>query len=200
VRAPALAFAVALPVGGCAGGDPAAWGVLHGHLERGESGEIGGFAVWELFDGAWGRRLDPGLHRCGRVLGLQGSPADPQGLSGCEGCAEAWALRVVEVDHDCRGGEGSAAALAGMTHLAIGPADGDLSGVGPHRGAGVALWWSWDAATWSPGGVLWDEGLDHGDPPEDDAAWAPGRRASFWPADAWRLDEATLTAGPAAPR
>ena len=40
-----LAFAVALPVGGCAGGDPAAWGVLHGHLERGESGEIGGFAV-----------------------------------------------------------------------------------------------------------------------------------------------------------
>jgi hypothetical protein len=181
-----MTVGLALGLVGCGADDPEMWGLLHGHLSVGTD-SLTGFLVWELYEPEWKRKRSSELHRCARVLAVDGVLLTGEGPSGCATCTEVYALAVDDVDQDCPGSEGSAPGLASLTHLAVAPLQAGDSQVGAHGAQGRSVFHSWDGAVLEHAGVVWDEGYGAGEPPADEGAWTPGRRYTLWPAEVWRL-------------
>lgn len=188
----ALGWAVlAAGLVGCGGSDPEAWGMLHGHLSA-DGDAVHGYAVWEFYAPEWGRRGGEDRHQCARVLELSGDAVDVDVLANCPECTHVWELSVADVDHDCRDSAGTAPALAAMTHFALAPRLPADKGIGEHPASQLSALWSWDGASASPAGVVWDESLDHGSPSSNPDRWTDGRRYVLWPGDVWRLKGSAL--------
>ncbi len=190
-----LGLAALASLGACGRSDPPLWGVLHGHLDA-ENDDLAGFFVWEFYEPEWGRKSGEERHRCARLLSVAGVPDPETVLADCEDCTHQWALTVADVDQDCPGSEGQAQDLRGMTHLAVGPLRDEDRGVGRHGDARLSVRLSWDGETTTRAGVVWDEGLDLGEPPAQPGAWTAGRRMVLWPAQLWRLRDAALVDRP----
>lgn len=167
---------------GCAG-DEVAFAVQQGYLTAGD--DPSGYWVWTFFPAAWERDNDPERLLCARVQRIRGARVDPASLSGCADCTDAFQLELEELEHDCRGQEGSRPDLAGPLWVAFGPVSKAAPGPFPDRSLG---WWSsWDGARWAAAGAAFDEALLEGDPPEADPAWTPGQRLALWPHEALAL-------------
>lgn len=192
-----MVVALAVGLAGCGAGDPELWGLLHGHLSV-ENDALTGFLVWELFEPEWKRKGGSELHRCARVLAVEGVQVTGEPLSGCATCSEVYALAVDDVDQDCPGSEGSAPGLAGLTHLAVAPLQAGDGKIGAHGARGRSVFHSWDGTALEHAGVVWDEGYETGEPPAEVGAWTPGRRYTLWPAEVWRLRADALADRPVA--
>lgn len=184
-RSPRLGVVAAMAAGLGCGGDDVAFAVQQGFLTAGDPAE--GYFAWTFFPERWERRLDPELLACARVQRISGSPIDPQRLTGCPSCTEAFELSLVEIEHDCRGQEGSRPDLGGPLLVAFGPVPGAVKETAPFPALSLGWYVSWDAARWEPAGTAFDEALLAGDPPEAEAAWVEGVRYALWPSDALKL-------------
>jgi len=179
VRRALLCAALAL---GCRD-DEVAFAVQQGYLTAGEAPS--GYWVWTFFPAAWERDNDPERLLCSRVQRIRGARIDPASLSGCPDCTDAFALELEELEHDCRGQEGSRPDLAGPLWVAFGP--GAKGQAGPYPAASLAFSSSWDGQRWATAGTAFDEALLEGDPPEGDPAWTPEQRLALWPSEALAL-------------
>lgn len=178
----ASAIALASLLAGC-GDDDVAFAVQQSYVTAGEA--PAGFAVWTFFPPAWEGDNDPALLLCARVQRFSGAAIDPGSLSGCPGCTHAYRLQIEELEHDCRGQEGSRPDLAGPGWLAVGPLpDGVRS---PFADQALGWYASWEGERWSVVGSAFDEQLLAGGQPEGPPAWEEGRRLALWPAEALAL-------------
>ena len=179
-----MMLAGALLMGGCGGGDDAAWALQHGSVDAARDG-ISGYQVWEFYGRKWAKKRDEKHHLCARVQEISGTPEALQ-LEGCDDCDLVFRMDLAELETDCGADLASAAGYGGLTHFAFGPLPGDLDGEDPHPGDSFAWYQSWDGETAQLLGWAYDERLDRGDDPAGEG-WTVGGRYVLWPAYAWEL-------------
>lgn len=167
---------------GCRGAESPGWAVLHGDIRETDTG-VSGNLVWELFEPRWGRKQGAAQHMCARVLVVEGEIDG--GPDGCNACT-TWAVRTDELDTDCVAPWDTGAALAGPTHIGLGPLPEGYDRIGAHGAEADGWYLSWDGERLEPHGVAHDQALDLS------AADAATRSETTWvltPAAAYQLGQ-----------
>jgi hypothetical protein len=174
-----LAVAFTALLAGCS---PVAdlYGVQQGYLTVGEQAE--GYLTWTFFEAEWGKDRSEEHYRCGRLMSLVGEPAATD--STCPGCSHLWELELLDLEHDCPGGEGTREDLIGPLRMGIGDLPESSSAHGPFPDQSKGWWGSWDGGPFEPFGTSFPESLISGEGPKGGAEVQDGDRLVLWPGEA----------------
>jgi hypothetical protein len=167
------------------GCSPAAdlYGVQQGYLTVGEQAQ--GYLTWSFFEAEWGNDRSEEHYRCGRLLSLVGEPAAADAQ--CPGCTRLWDLELLDLEHDCPGGEGTRDDLVGPLRLGLGDLPDSLATSAPFPDQSKGWWGSWDGDSFEPFGTAFSETLISGESAKGGVELADGDRLVLWPGDARAL-------------